>query len=151
MRRMTSQPPLGLSLEADQSLGSTYKSYNFLEFMARPKISTTEKRTAFFTFRVTQAQRDALQTMADQTGCTPGDLIRTKLFNGRFPRVKMARVDLASYTELKKIGVNINQLAKHANSGKIPYGIRDLLIDLKRQEHQIINLLLTHDSQSEDR
>lgn len=119
--------------------------------MARPKISTPERRSAFFTFRVTPAQRDTLQTMADNFGCTPGDLIRSKLFSGRFPRVKMARIDLVSYTELKKIGVNINQLAKHANSGKFPYGIRDILIDLKRQEHQIIQLLVSNDSQSEDR
>jgi hypothetical protein len=133
---------LWVSLEADQSLGSTYKTTNFLEFMARPKISTTEKRTAFFTFRVTQAQRDRLQILADYTGCYPGDLIRAKLFSGRFPRVKMARIDLTSYTELKKIGVNINQLAKHANSGMFPYGIKETLINLKRQEHQIINLCL---------
>jgi hypothetical protein len=127
------------------------QSYNFLEFMARPKISTPEKKTAFFTFRVTQAQRDVLQKLADNTGCTPGNLIRAKLFYGRFPRVRMPKIDLASYTELKKIGVNINQLAKHANGGKFPDGIRDILIDLKRQEHHIIQLLLTYDSQSEDR
>jgi hypothetical protein len=78
------------------------------------------KKDCIFTFRVIQAQRVALQTMADHTVCTPGDLIRAKLFNGRFPWVKMARIDLAAYTELKMIGMNINRLAKHANSSKFP-------------------------------
>ena len=119
--------------------------------MARPRISTAEQKAFFFSFRVTQAQRRALLELSANTGRRPGDLIRDKVFGGSFPRTKMARIDLACYTELKKIGVNINQLAKHANSGKFPYGIRESLIDLKRQEHHLLKLLLTHDSPAKDR
>jgi len=119
--------------------------------MARPKISTSERRTEYFSFRVTKAQRDALLSLAESAGRTPGDMIREKLFSGRFPKPKLARIDQAAYSELKKIGVNINQLAKHANSGKFPYGIRESLIDLKRQEHHLLKLLLTHDSPAKDR
>ena len=62
----------------------------------------------------------------------------------------MARIDIQTYFELKKIGVNINQLAKQANTNRFPYGIERQLQQLLAQQDNILKLLL-NDSESEDR
>ena len=62
----------------------------------------------------------------------------------------MARIDIQTYFELKKIGININQLAKKANANRFPYGIERQLQQLLTQQDILLNLLL-NDSESEDR
>jgi len=119
--------------------------------MARPKVSPSEKRSLKITFRVTEKQRQRLLNLADACGTNPGDLVRTKVFKGHFPATRLAKVDEDTYIELKKIGVNLNQLTRHANSGMLPLGIDKTLAALLRQEEKITRLLLKDDSGSEDR
>lgn len=119
--------------------------------MARPKVSPSVKRSVKVTFRINGDQHERLHHQAETCGCTVGDLIRTKLFKGHFPLPRPARVDISTYAELKKIGVNLNQLARLANSGQIPFGIDKALDKLIIQEEKIISLLLNNDSQPEDR
>jgi hypothetical protein len=38
--------------------------------------------------------------------------VRLKLFKGKFPEPKTAKLDLHIFLELRKIGVNLNQLTK---------------------------------------
>jgi hypothetical protein len=118
--------------------------------MARPKADIENKRSFKVTVRFNYKERILIEKAARECGSSVYLVVRHKLLKGKFPEPKMARVDVAQYAELKKIGVNINQLAKHANSGMFPYGIRELLLQLKNQQNMIINLLL-NDSQSEDR
>ncbi|QJD97189.1 MobC family plasmid mobilization relaxosome protein [Mucilaginibacter robiniae] len=110
--------------------------------MARPKVPLSEKRSIKITFRVTEKQRQRLLNLAEACGTTPGDLVRSKLFKGHFPAIPLAKMDEDTYTELKKIGINLNQLARQANSGRFPYGIDKTLTALLRQEEKIIRLLL---------
>lgn len=119
--------------------------------MARPKVSPSEKRSLKITFRVTEKQRQRLLILAEACGTTPGDLVRTKIFKGHFPATPLAKIDEDTYIELKKIGVNLNQLTRHANSGKFPFGIDKTLAALLRQEEKILRLLLADDSRSENR
>jgi hypothetical protein len=119
--------------------------------MGRPSISDKDRKSAFIRVRITLSQREALLALAKRYGCKPGDIIRKKIFAGHFPSQKMERVDLATYMELKKIGVNINQLAWHANAGKFPYGIGEQLTELKKQETLLLNLLQGNDSTTGDR
>ena len=110
--------------------------------MARPKVSPAEKRSVKFSFRLTESERGQLLKLAQACGCAPGILIRDKLFTGRFPSPKAARIDIGVYAELKKIGVNVNQLAKQVNSGTVLTAVPALLNDLLRQQDKIINLLI---------
>jgi hypothetical protein len=89
--------------------------------------------------------------LADSCGTNPGDLVRSKLFKGHFPNTRLPKIDADTYVELKKIGVNLNQLTRHANSGKLPVGIDKTLAALWRQEEKILRLLLKNDSGSKDR
>lgn len=119
-------------------------------FVARPKISPVTKRSIRFSFRVSASEREQLNALAESCGCAPGILIRHKLFKGKFPEQKLAKVDLGVFLELKKIGVNVNQLTRQVNSGRVPFGLLGLLEKLMAQQDKIIKLLI-HDSQSENR
>lgn len=119
--------------------------------MARPKVSPSEKRSVKITFRVTEKQQQRLLILAETCGTNSGDLVRSKLFKGHFPSTRLPKVDEDTYVELKKIGVNLNQLTRHANSGKLPLGLDKTLAALLRQEEKILRLLLKDDSGSENR
>ena len=127
-----------------------YPNILLYQYMARPKVHEESRRAINFTIRLTADEQKRLDKAAEICGKTPAVIVRAKLFKGKFPEAKIARVDLDTYRELKKIGVNINQLTKKANSNILPYGLVPGLIKLQRQQEKLINLLL-HDSQSKDR
>lgn len=118
--------------------------------MARPKTDLENKRSFKVTVRFNHKERLMIEQAARECGMSVYLVVRHKLLKGKFPEPKIARLDIALYAELKKIGVNINQLAKHANSGMFPTDVSKLLSQLKGQQLKIINILL-NDSQSEDR
>jgi len=57
---------------------------------------------------------------------------------------------MQTVVELKRIGVNLNQMAKKANVNILPNGMKEQLTELHAQQKTIINLFL-NDSQPEDR
>ncbi len=110
--------------------------------MGKPPLAKEEKRSVNFTFRLTEKEQKQLLLLSELSGQLPGVLIREKLFKGRFPEPKKAKLDLETYLELKRIGVNVNQLARHANSGNLPAGIGIVLAKLGKQLDKMIKLLL---------
>ena len=118
--------------------------------MARPKLSTDNRRSINFTVRLTGDELNRLVRLADQYGKAPGTLMRYKFFNSKFPEPKMAKLDLDTYLELKRIGVNLNQLARKANAGVLPTGMLGIITKLLKQQETLIKLLL-HDRQPENR
>ena len=118
--------------------------------MGRPKLTDENRRSVNFTVRLSPSELKKLEAFAIVCGKAPGVLVRDKVFSGRFPEPKTARLDRDTYIELKKTGVNLNQLAKKANSNIVPIGLLAILLKLQRQQEIIIKLLL-HDSQSENR
>lgn len=118
--------------------------------MARPRLSEDKKLSKRFIFRLTEDELKLLRSLAATSGKKPAIVVREKLFTGKYPQPKMPRVDLQTYIELKKIGVNLNQMAKKANANILPYGISQQLKQLLAQQQIIINLLL-NDSGSESR
>jgi hypothetical protein len=118
--------------------------------MARPKVPSAQKRTVKFTLQLTSAEKQQLTELAQHCGKAPATLAREKIFTGRFPQPRAARTDLKMYTELRKIGVNLNQLTWGANAGfKSPW----LMPTLQRLEEQqdIIIAALVYDRQPADR
>jgi len=118
--------------------------------MARPKVSQAEKRSVKFSFRLTEAEQQKLFQLAETLGYAPGIVARNKIFKGKFPEPKIAKLDQHTFFELRKIGVNLNQVVKRINSGQYPKEFLGLLMKLLRQQDDIIIKLL-HDSQSENR
>jgi hypothetical protein len=118
--------------------------------MARPRLNEDKKLSKRFIFRLTENELKLLHGVAAMSGKKPAIVVREKLFTGKYPQPKMPRIDLQTYLELKKIGVNLNQMAKKANSNMLPYGTGKQLKELLDQQQTLINLLL-NDSQSEDR
>ena len=101
-------------------------------------------------FRLTETEWLKLSAIAKDRGLPLGVVVRERLFSGRFPKPKLPRIELAVYTELKKSGVNLNQLTKMVNSGKLPLALYVELVKLQQQQQSIIEILL-RDSHSENR
>ncbi len=118
--------------------------------MARPKIPSTELRSVNFTIRITKAEQQQLVRLGEICGKAPRTLAREKLFKGRFPQPKMAKLDLSYYLELKKIGVNLNQLTRLANGGRLPRELLALLMKLDKRLELTIDKVV-YDSHSENR
>ncbi|HEY8781190.1 MAG TPA: plasmid mobilization relaxosome protein MobC [Mucilaginibacter sp.] len=119
--------------------------------MGRPRISKEAVRSVNFTIRLTETEQRTLEKVANTCGLSPSALVREKVLKGRFPEPRPGRIDLDTYLELKKIGVNLNQLTRLANAGRMNQKLVELLVNLWKQQQQIISLLLNHDSHSENR
>jgi hypothetical protein len=119
--------------------------------MARPNITPEQKRSINFTIRLTPDEQRQLEKVAGICGKTPAVVIRNKVFKGKFPEPKLPKIDLNTYLELKKIGGNLNQLAKMANAGFISKHTDQLLMQLLKQQQTIIKEMLGRDSHSENR
>lgn len=118
--------------------------------MGRPKLASEHRRSVNFTVRLTETELKKLEALAGLCGKAPGILVRDRVFKGRFPEPKVAKLDAQTYLELKRIGINLNQLLKKVNAGVMPQGLTGLLRQLLSQQKIIIQLLL-HDRQSENR
>src|ERR1700761_754332 len=119
--------------------------------MGRPRTSEEDRRSVNFTIRLTKSEQKRLEKAAGVCGKTPAELIRAKVFRGKFPQPRIARIELNAYLELKKIGVNINQLTRLANAGKVSPDLVKTLFQLMRGIWEINTQILTHDSYPEDR
>jgi hypothetical protein len=118
--------------------------------MARPKVPSAELRSVNFTIRITKTEQQQLVRLGEICGKAPRTLAREKLFKGRFPHAKMAKLDLNYYLELKKIGVNLNQLTRLANGGRLPRELLSLLVKLDNRLNLTIEKIV-YDSHSENR
>lgn len=119
--------------------------------MGRPRSDKEKLRDINFTLRLTAGEMKNIDEAVATCGKAAGELIRCKLFTGKFPDAKTARLELKTYLELKKIGVNLNQLTKLAHAGRIDMNLIKILMQLLRQQEIIIAQILYHDSQSKDR
>jgi len=83
-------------------------------------------RNRHLTVRLSDDERAAVDASAERAGLTPGSYARQALLGGPAPRQvrrpPVERKELARLLgELGKIGGNLNQLAKAANSGVTVY------------------------------
>ena len=96
--------------------------------MARPRKNDIDKRTRQLNIRLTESESIRLNDYAKTSKTNPAELVRQKVFTGKFPPAKMALLDIETYKELKKIGVNINQAVHKLNQTgeKIDYQLQSL-------------------------
>jgi predicted transcriptional regulator len=84
--------------------------------MARPPKEKKEKRSFRYTFRMTEEEMEFLERLSEYADLPPAEVIRASVFKNRLPQAKMPLLDRQAYLELKRIGNNINQIARHYNS-----------------------------------
>lgn len=118
--------------------------------MARPRKADNTKKTYRLIIRLNADERKLVEAIVRSKGLKAYAYGRLKLLDGRVQKTIVAEIDHAVYLELKKIGVNLNQLTRIANSGRLPTGIRELLLKLAEQQQIIIKMLL-RDRGSENR
>jgi hypothetical protein len=92
-------------------------------------MSGTEKRarSEHLTVRLSKDERAAIDAAADRAGLTAGSYARQAMLGAPAPRQvrrpPVERKELARLLgELGKIGGNLNQLARAANTGSLVYG-----------------------------
>lgn len=122
-----------------------------LLFMGRPKLDHNARRSVNLIVRLTNAEKTQIEKAAATCGVSPGVMVREKLFKGKFPQARIARIELDTFLELKKIGVNLNQLTRLAHAGRINSTFGYTLNQLLKQQQLIITQLLRYDSHSENR
>ena len=79
--------------------------------MARPKKYDEEKRTERFNLRLTLAEIEHLGTQAAATGLAPHEYVRRRVL-GHVVAPAPRQADAALVSEINRIGVNVNQLAR---------------------------------------
>ncbi|MEM6888166.1 MAG: plasmid mobilization relaxosome protein MobC [Pseudomonadota bacterium] len=84
--------------------------------MARPEKKPNEKRSEVARFRVTIAERAFLRSQAEAAGLTEADYLRKRAL-GMPVRASSERSDPALVSELNRVGVNVNQLARATHRG----------------------------------
>lgn len=84
--------------------------------MARPKMNPTERRTAQLGLRLSPAELAAIQERADKAGMNVTAFTRAAALSRKLPAAPASTVDFETRAELRRIGVNLNQIAKAMNA-----------------------------------
>lgn len=87
----------------------------------RPPLPPHEKRTNKVEVWLSDFELADLARMQEETALSRADIIRSLIAGRRIKRLSVPAVNLKTYSELGKIGSNVNQLAKLANE----YGYGD--------------------------
>ncbi|MCJ2015880.1 MobC family plasmid mobilization relaxosome protein [Methylobacterium sp. E-065] len=87
--------------------------------MARPKKAFDEVRGTPLGVRLTVAERAELDATAELYGLTAAEFMRRRSLGYRLPPTQAAaRSEAVIATALMRLGVNLNQVAKHLNAGR---------------------------------
>ena len=99
--------------------------------MGRPT-KTDDQRRGNFTLRLTMADRVEIETNAALLGLTTAEFVRRRTLGYRMPEALARQRDTARLaTAGLRIGVNLNQIAKHMNAGRdAPASLDSLLAEI---------------------
>ena len=92
--------------------------------MPRPRKDTDDRRSEALAFRLTPAERLQVEHAAIAAGLSASEYARELTLKGRIVMEKRIALDPAVFDQLRRIGVNLNQLARIANqSQQVPAGL----------------------------
>ena len=86
--------------------------------MPRPKKDTDDRRSEALAFRLTPAERLRVEHAAIAAGLSASEYARELTLKGRVVMEQRLALDPAVFDQLRRIGVNLNQLARVANQSK---------------------------------
>ena len=85
--------------------------------MARPRKQDGERRNEVARFRVTLAEREYIRAQAQAAGLLEAEYLRRRALGYAVSPARPGRSDPALISELNRIGVNVNQLARATHRG----------------------------------
>jgi uncharacterized protein (DUF1778 family) len=89
--------------------------------MARPRKAPAEKRDEQLNARLTAAELAEIEQNADRLGLTATEFVRRRALGYRLPETALAQQARASLgSSFNRLAVNMNQIARHLNSGRDP-------------------------------
>jgi hypothetical protein len=101
--------------------------------MARPRKELGDLRSETLAIRLTSAERIRVEQAALAAGLTASDYARGLVLSGRVVVRQNRKLDHAAFDELRRIGVNLNQLTRLAHQrGRFPAGLSDVFATLER-------------------
>jgi len=106
--------------------------------MARTQKSPDERASAAFRIRLTAAERDLLGEKAAAAGVTLSALIRVAVLGYR---LQPARVWREAMNELNRSGINLNQIARHADAtGALRADLGETLAEVRQVISRILSM-----------
>ena len=101
--------------------------------MARPKKAPNEKRDLRVAFRLSAPDAEALGARAKAAGLSVGAYARMMALRGKVQIVTRAEPDFETLDQLRRIGVNLNQLAReqHRRGHHDPDYLRHLCTEIE--------------------
>ncbi|NKE48771.1 plasmid mobilization relaxosome protein MobC [Roseomonas frigidaquae] len=96
--------------------------------MSRPKKAPVDRRDDLLAVRLTSGERAELERSAGALGLTVAEFMRRRALGYRLPPLDTQTQAMASLAAaLMPIGVNLNQLTRTANAGRLlPHSIEEL-------------------------
>jgi len=87
--------------------------------MARPRKTPEEKREDRLNPRLTTAERVEIERNAAILGISPSEFVRRRSLSYRLPAALAVQRHVAALAvALLRLGVNLNQIARHMNAGR---------------------------------
>ena len=107
--------------------------------MARPRLSPTARRTRTVCARLTEAEARELAARAASAGEATSVYVRRRALGEPVRHAAVQRLGAEERVELRRIGVNLNQIARALNAGgRVPTGV---LAEVKRVRDLVADLL----------
>lgn len=94
-------------------------------------------RSTVLKFRVTQAEKAAILARVEATGMTVSDFLRGLALNSRIRKTEHERAKLL---QLARLGNNVNQLARWANTYKESAKAEHVLYELEKLQTAIAGM-----------
>ena len=117
--------------------------------MARPKIDPAERRTEQVSLALSPMELGNLKTKASQADTTVTAFVRAAALGQRVSVTKSTAPDFVTRDELRRIGVNLNQIAKALNARKD--ALPASLVSTCEKLDALFDRWLDHDPQSSPR
>ena len=109
--------------------------------MARPKKPTTDKRAQWIKARVSPAEHAEILLRAAGASLSSSEFLRRAALSAEVVVQQGATADFETVDQLRRIGVNLNQLARVANkTGYMPDGLEEALAKVDQLLDRMIEL-----------
>ena len=95
--------------------------------MARPRKEPTEQKDIVMSFRVSVDERLRIEEKATNSHVSTSDYLRDQALHGKVVVSQQTSLDPALFSELRRMGVNLNQLTRLAHTKQaIPAQVKRL-------------------------
>ena len=110
--------------------------------MARPRKKSDEKRNIPIAVKLNQSEHKRLVELMEFAESSASEVIRQLVFKKRILKPKKPILDVQTYTELRRIGNNLNQYVKQVHQRKISEIDRAFLENLQELLNEVSKRLL---------